>query len=306
MRIGLFSTFILSSIAIIVVLGHGISLSSEYSPIDRGTLYVGGSGSGNYSSIQSAIDDANSGDTVFVYNYSSPYNENILIDKTIILVGEDRDSTVIDGGSSGNTIEISSDNSVIRDFSITEGSNGIYMDANCEYNNINNNTIEENSVGIYLYDECKYNIIDSNFIENNTGDGIHLHFGGGSDDNDYNRFLDNYISFNSGDGIDIGSSCSENILDGNVLNENFAFGVRLFQSDNYIYLSNTVSGEPIHYFYNVHGTVDSPVVIENKKLEVENSINKAKVCTYESSYMEFRNLSLMNGSSMNLFLDNSH
>jgi len=34
------------------------------------TLYVGGSGEGNYSSIQDAIDDASDGDTVFVYNGS--------------------------------------------------------------------------------------------------------------------------------------------------------------------------------------------------------------------------------------------
>ena len=47
----------------------------------RGTLYVGGSGPGNYSSIQAAIDDANNGDTVFVYN--GTYNEWITVDKSL-------------------------------------------------------------------------------------------------------------------------------------------------------------------------------------------------------------------------------
>ena len=32
------------------------------------TLYVGGSGEGNYTKIQDAIDDASDGDIVFVYN----------------------------------------------------------------------------------------------------------------------------------------------------------------------------------------------------------------------------------------------
>ena len=35
---------------------------------DGNTLYVGGSGPNNYTSIQSAIDDAVDGDTVFVYS----------------------------------------------------------------------------------------------------------------------------------------------------------------------------------------------------------------------------------------------
>ena len=37
------------------------------------TLYVGGSGEGNYSKIQDAINGASDGDTVFVYDDSSPY-----------------------------------------------------------------------------------------------------------------------------------------------------------------------------------------------------------------------------------------
>jgi len=298
-------SFILLFVGTTIVLANGLTLRNNFSPIERGTFYVGGGGSGNYSVIQHAIENASSGDTVFVYDDSSPYYENIVIDKTINLVGEDMDSTVIDGGGSGNTLKINSDNSVVKGFQITKGTNGIYLDSNCKYNNINNNSILENSVGIYFFDECKYNTIDSNIIENNTGDGIHLHYGSGSDDNDFNNFLDNSISFNFGDGIDIGSSCSGNVLDGNVLNENSAFGVRLFQSDNYIYLSNTVSGESIHYFYDVHGTVNNPVVFENKVLNVENAINKAKIHVYDSTYVKFQNFSLKNGSNMNLCIDNS-
>ena len=168
----------------------GIAVDKSIKPISSGnTLYVGGNGTGNYTTIQSAINNSSDGDTVFVYGDSSPYYENIVIDKSIDLVGEDMESTVIDGGGSGNTVEIISDNSVIRDLSITKGSNGIYLNSSCEYNDINNNTIKENTIGIYLNDECKYNIIDSNIIENNTGDGIHLHFGGGSNDNDFNEIF---------------------------------------------------------------------------------------------------------------------
>ncbi len=52
------------------------------------TLYVGGSGPGNYSSIQAAINDAENDDTVFVFDDSSPYYEHVKVDKTINLIGE--------------------------------------------------------------------------------------------------------------------------------------------------------------------------------------------------------------------------
>ena len=68
---------------------------------DGNTLYVGGSGPNNYTTIQSAIDDAVDGDTVFVSNgtYSdSPDNYDcVRIDKRINLIGEDKYNTIIDG-----------------------------------------------------------------------------------------------------------------------------------------------------------------------------------------------------------------
>ncbi|RLF45340.1 MAG: hypothetical protein DRN29_06910, partial [Thermoplasmata archaeon] len=64
-------------------------------------LYVGGSGTGNYSRIQDAIDDANDGDTIFVYSNSSPYYEHIIINKSINLVGENKNTTIIDGNKEG-------------------------------------------------------------------------------------------------------------------------------------------------------------------------------------------------------------
>ncbi len=62
----------------VIVLFIGMSISSstgfdvrEQSSITTSngkTLYVGGSGPGNYTKIQDAIDNASDGDTVFVYN----------------------------------------------------------------------------------------------------------------------------------------------------------------------------------------------------------------------------------------------
>ena len=62
---------------------------------DGNILYVGGSGERNYSKIQNAINDASDGDTVFVYDDSSPYKENVIVDKSIKLLGENRNTTLI-------------------------------------------------------------------------------------------------------------------------------------------------------------------------------------------------------------------
>ena len=75
-------------------IGENTKYDFVLTPLGK-TLYVGGSGAGNYTTIQSAIDDANSGDTVFVY--SGIYFENVIVNKTISLTGEDRNSTIIDG-----------------------------------------------------------------------------------------------------------------------------------------------------------------------------------------------------------------
>jgi nitrous oxidase accessory protein NosD len=73
----------------------------------------------DFSTIQEAINNANEGDTVFVRNgtYSGP----IVINKSLTLEGENRDSTVIDGGTnepSGSIVLVAADNVKISGFTI--------------------------------------------------------------------------------------------------------------------------------------------------------------------------------------------
>ncbi|ENO12325.1 hypothetical protein MBGDC06_00021 [Thermoplasmatales archaeon SCGC AB-539-C06] len=69
-------------------------------------LYVGGSGPNNYSKIQDAIDDAESGGIVYVYE--GTYYENLYFPWGVVLYlcGSDADEVIIDGGNNGPVLEI--------------------------------------------------------------------------------------------------------------------------------------------------------------------------------------------------------
>ena len=81
-------------------------------------LYVGGIGPGNYSKIQDAINNASDGYTIFVYN--GIYQEKtIKIDKAIKLLGEDRNSTFLDGEyTEGIIVSVRISDVTIREFTL--------------------------------------------------------------------------------------------------------------------------------------------------------------------------------------------
>jgi len=101
-RKGLVIVIILLFVGTAIIPSSGQKIEKLSLPMSRGnTLYVGGSGPGNYSTIQSAIDNASDEDTIFIYN--GIYYENILINKKISLIGENNYSTIIDGRQNSHT-----------------------------------------------------------------------------------------------------------------------------------------------------------------------------------------------------------
>jgi parallel beta-helix repeat protein len=230
---------------ILLVLGMNIiPITTSISVIQKSTLpilegdtiYVGGSGSDNYSSIQAAIDNASSGDTVFVFNDSSPYFEKIIINKSINLKGEDRESTEIWGDYEGDVVNISADHVKITGFTIRYSGNwnaGIIIQSN--FNVIEDNILLRNSDGIRIKSSHD-NIISGNII--------------GSDEKDL------YILENSND----------NIIDNNTIRGGWAGIYVRFSSDRNIYSNNTVI-----YCYLGIGILDS-----SDSIIVSNTVKKSK------------------------------
>ena len=81
-----------------VTIAPAIAQTTEKSQTSRGNwLYVGGSGPGNYTRIQDAINDSGTYDTIFVYN--GTYYEQLRLNKPLRIIGESKNKTIINAKS---------------------------------------------------------------------------------------------------------------------------------------------------------------------------------------------------------------
>jgi len=95
------------------------------------TWTVDDDGPADFHTIQEAINAASAGDAVYVYN--GTYYENVVVDKTVALFGENRNTTVIVGVVLSpvweSVIFVWADNVKIANFTVTNGGHGIYLGA---------------------------------------------------------------------------------------------------------------------------------------------------------------------------------
>ena len=216
----------------------GIALDIKRSlSAERGAwLYVGGSGAGNYTKIQDALDNASDGDTVFVYDESSPYVEYLTIRHSITLLGESRDTTVINGIPGWRSmVRIIAQHVVVQGFSFMDhGSDGIYIQSD-------NVTINGNFIGhigdaaIYVEDATRMNISE-NII---TDSGAGVFFCNSEYHYQNNIIVLNIIRNITDNGIYI--SGNNNIIHGNEITQTHATGIYLHEVSFNDISSNVVS-----------------------------------------------------------------
>jgi parallel beta-helix repeat protein len=214
-----------------------------------------------YNNIQDGIDAVAENGTVYVYN--GTYYENIIVNKTVNLTGEDKNTTIIDGGGNGDVVNINVNYVNVSGFTIQNsgdqaGAVSNPYDAGIEirsdYNNIlNNNVIDNKAFGIGLRDS-NYNYFSNNIIRNNGlrpqgADGVRLEY------SNENVFSNNEIIFNNRHGFYIWCSTNNMFLGNNITSQE-DYGIYLHSGNtptaenNTIvnnYISNNYKGVYIYY-----------------------------------------------------------
>jgi len=221
----------------------------------------------DYSTITAAIGNASEGDKIYVK--IGTYYENLVITKSLSLSGENRDTTIIDGGQVESVVVIHHNYVNITGFTIQNGDSltrpSIYPEAHVgihllhvNYCNVTGNNVINNGYGVWLYGSSS-NIISDNNLTNN---GVGIKTNDSSNNNNIigNNVVNNTLSghqYLGKVGIIITDSFN-NTLKNNIISENGAnFGVTSHPLQHYLqhYLhqiddSNTVNGKPIVYWIN--------------------------------------------------------
>ena len=189
----------------------------------------------NYPTIQVAINAAVSGSTILVKN--GTYTENVVINKMLSLLGENCETTIIDGGGTEDSVRISANNVTISGFTIKNSGQGFYDGIalnhviNC---NVHGNTITDNSFGILLSSSDNNSIVENN-ITANRHHGIGLW-----DSSNYNNVSRNNITSNNYAGIEIYVSDND-LITGNVIATNNVGGIYVEESSRNTITENNIT-----------------------------------------------------------------
>jgi len=178
-----------------------------------------------YMTIQEAIDapETLNGHTILVD--AGIYYEHVTISKSLKLIGENKDATIIDGNGTGVVVRVTADNTTISGFTMqnsgTWPNSGINL-----YHSQNNSVYENNAInnyyGIRLEHSSKCSIFGNNITDNGEA-GIRI-------DSSNNNLISCNTMANNDFGISQWPSFN-NTIDGNII-RNTGTGIWLYSSSN--------------------------------------------------------------------------
>jgi parallel beta-helix repeat protein len=204
-------------------------------------LYVDDSGDGDYISITDALNNATDGDTIFVFN--GYYNEFINIDKSVFLIGEDKNNTFIDVSKNNRTtdfpsrsiITILAHNVKIMNFTF-KNIVDIKSDQKTEMSQFSN--LNYSYVGIEILSDS--NQINGNSFCDNNGYDIFIK------DSSDNKLSNNIFNNNSNTSIILKNSSTNKIFQNNFKDNEIAIIIETSSYNNTIFHNNFLNAGYMH------------------------------------------------------------
>ena len=163
--------------------------------------------------IQEAINVADVGDTIFVKR--GTYVENPVVNKSVSLIGEDRDATVIDVTAG---LKVERDNVTITGFTIYDGWQGITVSGN--YSKISGNKITDTQYGIVLLNSQNSTITENLLQSIGLSAAIQLSYSN-------NNLLKNNFIEGCTEGIQLRAGSSNNVVAENIITDCQDVAIRL-------------------------------------------------------------------------------
>ena len=278
---------IISGIMFMLLILGILIFAVEIKPVksEPETWIVDDDGPANFHTIQEAVNAASPGDIIYVK--AGTYYEHVVVNKTLSLIGENRNGTIIDGNSTGTVVKVTADNVSITGFTIQ---------------NSGYETVGFCDVTILWYEGiCVYNSsgvnISRNFVVNN-GYGIRLYY------SNSNIITENDVSSNW-IGIRVDFSI-KNVLSANNISLNTKYGIRLTASSNNTIFSNIISQDETGISLVSHSnsnTLSSNIVSSNKfGLQLCNS---AENVIHGNNILDNQYGIYLDSSSNNVFFHNN-
>lgn len=226
---------------VFLLLGMGLHFSRVHlTKADTSVIRV----PNDFSTIQEAINAAQPGNTILVG--SGVYFEHLTINKTLTLLGADKETTVIDGSHDSVIVVIEADNAVLNGFTLRNASLGVKL-INSNGSTVSGNIVTMNTrMGIVL-DNCINNTVSGNIVSQITSDRIDLFIAVGID---LESSTNNTISYNVIEdcniGIDLPGSNNDSIV-GNVIGNSNTIEIDTHDSHSVV-SDNFIDNYPINRF----------------------------------------------------------